>query len=66
MLEFDPPLPVIMTEKDAVKCRTLHKKGCWALRVDAQLDAGFETQFLQRLAQVSAQHTGQHNGSETA
>ncbi len=66
MLEFDPPLPVIMTEKDAVKCRAFQMQGCWALRVDAQLDASFQSQFLQRLAQVSAQHTGQHNGSETA
>ncbi|GAA0686422.1 tetraacyldisaccharide 4'-kinase [Marinobacterium maritimum] len=66
MLDFDPPLPIIMTEKDAVKCRAFQTTGCWALRVDAQLGAQFQSQFLQRLAQVSAQHTGQQNGSETA
>ncbi len=63
MLDFDPPLPIIMTEKDAVKCRAFQQTGWWALRVDAQLDAPFHSQFLQRLAQVSAQHTGQHYGS---
>lgn len=66
MLDFDLPLPIIMTEKDAVKCRAFQTEKCWALRVDARLSAEFESQFLQRLAQVSAQHTGQHNGSQTA
>ncbi len=66
MLDFEPTLPIIMTEKDAVKCRDFQKDGCWALQVDALLDAPFQSQFLQRLAQVSVQQTGQHNGSETA
>ncbi|GAA0784905.1 tetraacyldisaccharide 4'-kinase [Marinobacterium sediminicola] len=63
MLDFDSPLPIIMTEKDAVKCRDFAKQGCWALRVDAQLNTQFRTQFLKRLAHVPAQQTGQRNGS---
>ena len=29
---------LLMTEKDAVKCRATANENCWALRVDAQLD----------------------------
>ncbi|WP_255482918.1 tetraacyldisaccharide 4'-kinase [Marinobacterium marinum] len=64
--DFLPPLPVIMTEKDAVKCRAFPLKEAWVLRVEARLSASFQSQFLQRLAQVSAQQTGQNNGSQTA
>lgn len=63
MLRPEPPLPVIMTEKDAVKCSAFPAEGCWALRVDAHLSEHFQQQFLQRLAQLSAPHTGQQNGS---
>ena len=66
MLELEPQLPIIMTEKDAVKCRQLTPENCWALRVDAQLPEGFEQQLIQRLAQLSAQQTGQNDGSQTA
>ncbi|GGC02985.1 tetraacyldisaccharide 4'-kinase [Marinobacterium zhoushanense] len=41
-LRFEPELPLIMTEKDAVKCRGWSPAHCWALRVDARFDAGFE------------------------
>ncbi len=40
-LAFSPDLPVLMTEKDAVKCRRLPCKQCWVVHVDAQPDAGF-------------------------
>jgi tetraacyldisaccharide 4'-kinase len=33
-------LPIIMTEKDAVKCRGLVHKSMWYLKVDAKLPAG--------------------------
>lgn len=36
-LEFVEPLPVVMTEKDAVKCATFKLASLWFLRVDAQL-----------------------------
>jgi tetraacyldisaccharide 4'-kinase len=40
-LEFDDDLPILMTEKDAVKCRRLPCRDCWVVHVDAQPDAGF-------------------------
>lgn len=41
-LQFGDNLPVIMTEKDAVKCRALHlDAGYWYLRVSAGLPASF-------------------------
>ena len=37
-LEFDDDLPVLMTEKDAVKCRSFADKRYWVVPVDAQVD----------------------------
>ena len=40
-LEFEDGAPVLMTEKDAVKCMTLASDNCWYLPVNAELgDAG--------------------------
>lgn len=36
-LQFGDGLPVVMTEKDAVKCQTLALRDCWYLPVTAQL-----------------------------
>lgn len=66
MLDLAAELPVIMTEKDAVKCRHLKPEGCWSLRVDADLGAEFESQLIQRLADLPSQQTGHDNGSQTA
>lgn len=49
-LQFDDNLPVIMTEKDAVKCRHFQLPGqYWFLSVDANLSDGFFAAILQRL-----------------
>ncbi|MGB5561336.1 MAG: tetraacyldisaccharide 4'-kinase [Sedimenticolaceae bacterium] len=40
-LDFNDELPVLMTEKDAVKCRRLGCRDCWVVYVNAQPDAGF-------------------------
>jgi tetraacyldisaccharide 4'-kinase len=40
-LDFDDDLPVLMTEKDAVKCRRLDCRNCWVVHIDAQPDADF-------------------------
>ncbi|MCB1771991.1 MAG: tetraacyldisaccharide 4'-kinase [Gammaproteobacteria bacterium] len=40
-LSFDPALPVLMTGKDAVKCRRLPCDNCWVVGVEAQPDARF-------------------------
>jgi len=51
-LAFSPPLPLVMTEKDAVKCRAFAADDWWYLAVEAQptpaFSAWFDTQ-LQRL-----------------
>ncbi len=49
-LVFDDELTVLMTEKDAVKCRILATARHWAVPVDAALDAGFDAAVLARLA----------------
>ena len=45
-----PPLPVVMTEKDAVKCAAFAGADHWFLAVDAELDAEFCTQFDAKVA----------------
>lgn len=52
-LRFQPDLPVLMTEKDAVKCRSFALDEAWYVPVDARLDPEFEEQLLKRLAAVA-------------
>ena len=49
-LDFDDCLPVLMTEKDAVKCHGLAPGRYWYVPVWAELSAEFEHKFLQQLA----------------
>lgn len=49
-------LPILMTEKDAVKCRGLGLDNAWFLAVEAMLPAAWESGFLQRLDAGLAQH----------
>lgn len=48
-LEFPGPHAIIMTEKDAVKCRRFAGERAWYLAVEAELDAGFGEWLKQRL-----------------
>lgn len=41
LLSFSPPLPLLMTEKDAVKCRAFAADDWWYLAVDAVPSAAF-------------------------
>ena len=43
-------LPIIMTEKDAVKCRQLQLDNAWYLAVEASLPAAVEADLLARIA----------------
>lgn len=43
---------IIMTEKDAVKCRTLGLENAWYLPVDTHLPEDFEGVFINRLAKL--------------
>lgn len=52
-LTFSDELPVIMTEKDAVKCREFARPDWWALRVDAELPAAFYTRLGESLSRVA-------------
>lgn len=47
--EFDEELPILMTEKDAVKCRSFVDPRMYALRVRAQLDASFFERIERKL-----------------
>ncbi len=49
---FADSLPVIMTEKDAVKLLNTGLSDAWYLEVNAVLPSAFESAFLQRLQQV--------------
>ena len=48
-LEFGDTLPLILTEKDAVKCEHFAKPHYWVLAVDAEPDVRLGEKILQRL-----------------
>ena len=48
-LEFGDGLPVILTEKDAVKLRAVARADWWVLPVSARLDPGFGAWLLRKL-----------------
>ena len=49
-LDFGDAAPVVMTEKDAVKCRRLAKPNHWVFPVSASLDPAFERWLLEKLS----------------
>lgn len=53
-LQFSPPLPLLMTEKDAVKCRAFAAPDWWYLAVDAQPSPAFVAWFDARLERLIA------------
>ncbi len=52
--QMDKSLPILMTEKDAVKCKNLGLKNAWYLSVDAILPAEWERDLVQRVMQRQA------------
>lgn len=50
---FPDQLPILMTEKDQVKCRSFAKNNFWALRVKAELNSEFDIAVLQLLRGVA-------------
>ena len=60
MLDFGDDLPVVMTGKDAVKCRPFAHSRCFALDFDVQLDDAFAARLLEKLGhgQETARHPG--------
>ncbi|MCY1270647.1 Tetraacyldisaccharide 4'-kinase [compost metagenome] len=53
-LQFSPPLPLLMTEKDAVKCRAFAAPDWWYLAVDAQPSPAFVAWFDAQLERLAA------------
>ncbi|WP_282341620.1 MULTISPECIES: tetraacyldisaccharide 4'-kinase [Pseudomonas] len=51
-LQFSPALPLLMTEKDAVKCRDFAAEDWWYLAVEAQPSCAFIAWFDSRLAHL--------------
>ncbi|TAM98739.1 MAG: tetraacyldisaccharide 4'-kinase [Rhodanobacteraceae bacterium] len=49
-LDFGDDLPVLMTEKDAVKCRAFAKPGWWSVPATARLPESFFDSVVARLA----------------
>jgi tetraacyldisaccharide 4'-kinase len=54
-IAFNDNLPVLMTEKDAVKCRQFSSDNLWYLSVNAIFPAGFLTKFTLALEQLREQ-----------
>jgi len=48
-LQFADAFPVVMTEKDAVKCRQMHLQQAWYVEVDACLPETFLSSVFERL-----------------
>ncbi|MFJ4144784.1 tetraacyldisaccharide 4'-kinase [Pseudomonas sp. NPDC089734] len=53
-LTFTPSLPLVMTEKDAVKCRSFAAHDWWYLAVDAVPGAAFVSWFDEQLTRLSS------------
>ncbi len=51
-LQFADDLPVVMTEKDAVKCRAFAADNCWYLQVAAQPSPAFSSWFAEQLKRL--------------
>jgi len=51
-LEFGDEHPVLMTEKDAVKCRTFADARLWAVPVEAELDPAFAARLIELLSET--------------
>lgn len=52
-LAFADELPVLMTEKDAVKCRRYADDRMWYLPVEAQLDESFSHSIMQQIKRLT-------------
>ena len=50
---FEDEMPLLMTEKDAVKCLKFAKQNWWYLPITAQLPIQFEKQLLKKIKEVT-------------
>lgn len=56
-LDFASPLPILMTEKDAVKCAAFATDACFAVPVNAELPEAFWAALLDRLSALQPNAT---------
>ncbi len=54
-LVFDDDFPIIMTEKDAVKCRRFSTKDCWFVKVEGVMDKEFVHDFDRKMERLMNQ-----------
>lgn len=66
LLDFTPPLPLLMTEKDAVKCRGFAAADWWYLAVDAAPSPAFVTWLDAQLVRLLPAFKGRSDGPQTA
>lgn len=57
-LRFDDDLPVVMTEKDAVKCRRFCGDNCWYLPIEARPHERLESRLLSALRGLGREARG--------
>lgn len=57
-LQLAPELPIIMTEKDAVKCRNWVLDNVWYMPVSGLLNKPLDSQIIERLNLIKAQQHG--------
>jgi len=50
--QFERSIPLLMTEKDAVKCTDFAQQNWWYLPISAELPQVFETQLLNRIKEI--------------
>ncbi len=62
-LAFGDDLPVVMTEKDAVKCAAFDLPDCWFLRVHANLDTAIEDALHQLFERLLGESAGENCGN---
>lgn len=53
-LDFKDKLPILMTEKDAVKCERFADNRCWYLSVDLKVDERMRRELLERVKELRA------------
>ena len=62
-IEFGDGLPVLMTEKDAVKCTALAKPQHWYVPVSAELEAGREGELLGTVTRLIGEYRRSAQGN---
>ncbi|MDX2475909.1 MAG: tetraacyldisaccharide 4'-kinase [Gammaproteobacteria bacterium] len=53
-LSFPDGLPVLMTEKDAVKCKEFVNRHCWAVTVSVEVDEGILEIVMNKIMEINA------------